>query len=81
MSKLEELRPNAAPRGILPDSLVTVVNLYPKLLEKPEEAVQGLWWQGIRLAGKVQPKGRHLRDLTIEAARCGQLTKVWKSTN
>src|SRR3989442_5875825 len=27
MSKLEELRPNAAVRGILPDALVTVVNV------------------------------------------------------
>ena len=27
MSKLEDLQPNAAVRGILPDSLVTVVNV------------------------------------------------------
>ena len=27
MSKLEDLRPNAAVRGILPDSLVTVVSV------------------------------------------------------
>jgi hypothetical protein len=27
MTKLEQLRPNAAVRGILPDSLVTVVNV------------------------------------------------------
>jgi hypothetical protein len=79
MSKLEELCPNAAVRGILPDSLVTVVNVYPKFLEDLEGNPQGPRWQGVRLAGKVQPKGRHLRDLTIEAARCGQLPEVWKS--
>ncbi len=37
MSKLEDIQPNAAVRGILQDSLVTVVNYdFAKLLERAE---------------------------------------------
>jgi len=67
MSKLEELRPNAAVRGILPDALVTVVSVQwfgSEALELTDQDPPARWRTGTRspaVAAAARPLLRCLK--------------------